>query len=477
MTDREMYEIYRKWILEQTDPAYRIEEKSEDEIDFVTDCAVGHVQFYHLEYEICALTIESEKADEPLFFLHFEIKDLDHAKELFTQMIASLKKAGEDTKVKVLLSCTSGFTTSFFAEKLNGAAQTLGLDYDFSAVPYTDLFEAAMDKDVIMLAPQIGYLLKKAQEVLKDKIIIQIPADVFATYNVTRTVDLIKEKLDEQQKAEETVEDIHDPEWDSSIAIVAIIRRSRRFEIHYRGADLEAPIERGVIVKDELDLRDLEDVLDVLFIKHPQIKGVAIVAPGVVYDGRLTLPTVRIFDVDVVGEFTKKYGRTFILCNDANASAVGYYANHRDCGNLLAYYHPLGNVVGGAGLVINGMPVFGKKDFAGECANYLKTLNFSEDRFDLSKTPEGIVELITKLVLPMICTIGPDTLAVYCDLLTDPEELKESLKKYIPERHLPEIVKMDSRFWELFYGAGVLLYNVLHGTSKYREDLEEYRNS
>ena len=196
MTDREMYEIYRKWILEQTDSAYRIEEKSEDEIDFVTDCAVGHVQFYHLEYEICALTIESEKADEPLFFLHFEIKDLDHAKELFTQMIASLKKAGEDTGVKVLLSCTSGFTTSFFAEKLNGAAQTLGLDYDFSAVPYTDLFEAAMDKDVIMLAPQIGYLLKKAQEVLKDKIIIQIPADVFATYNVTRTVDLIKEADD-----------------------------------------------------------------------------------------------------------------------------------------------------------------------------------------------------------------------------------------------------------------------------------------
>ncbi len=476
MTDREMYEIYRKWILEQTDPAYRIEEKSEDEIDFATDCAVGHVQFYHLEYEICALTIESEKADEPLFFLHFEIKDLEHAKELFTQMIASLKKAGEDTKVKVLLSCTSGFTTSFFAEKLNGAVQTLGLDYDFSAVPYTNLFEAAMDKDVIMLAPQIGYLLKKAQEVLKDKIIIQIPADVFATYNVTRTVDLIKEELDRKEKTEEVIEDIHDPEWDSSIAIVAIIRRNRKFEIHYRGADLEAPIERGVVVKDELDLRDLEDVLDVLFIKHPQIKGVAIVAPGVVFDGRLTLPTVRIFDVDVVGEFTKKYGRTFVLCNDANASAVGYYANHRDCGNLLAYYHPLGNVVGGAGLVINGMPVFGKKDFAGECANYLKTLNFSEDRYDLSRTPEGIVELITKLVLPMICTIGPDTLAVYCDLLTDPEELKESLKKYIPERHLPEIVKMDSRFWELFYGAGVLLYNVLHGTSKYREDLNEYRN-
>lgn len=475
MTDREMYEIYREWILEQTDPAYTINEKSEDEIDFVMDNAVGHVQFYHLEYEICALTIETEKADEPVFFLHFEIKDLDHAKDLFTQMAASLKKAGTDTKIKVLLSCTSGFTTSFFAEKLNSTAETLGLDYDFSAVPYTNLFEEAQDKDVILLAPQIGYLLKKAQEVLKDRIIIQIPANVFATYNASQTFDLIKKELDKKEQAEEFVEDIHDPEWDTAIAIVAIIRRNRKFEIHWRGADKEAPMERGVTIKDELELRDLEDVLDVLFIRHPEIKGVAIVSPGVVYDGRLTLPTVKIFDVDVVGEFTKKYGRTFILCNDANASAVGYYANNRDCGNLLAYYHPLGNVVGGAGLVINGNPVFGRKDFAGECANYLKTLNFSEDRYDLSRTPEGIVELITKLVLPMICTIGPDTLAVYCDLLTDTEELKESLKKYIPERHLPDIVRMENSYL-LFYGAGVLLYNVLHGNSEYREDLKEYRN-
>ena len=28
MTDKEMYEMYRNWILEQTDPAYEINEKS-----------------------------------------------------------------------------------------------------------------------------------------------------------------------------------------------------------------------------------------------------------------------------------------------------------------------------------------------------------------------------------------------------------------------------------------------------------------
>ena len=475
MNGNEMYEQFKSWILDQKDPAYRIDVINDDAVDYVTADAAAHVQFYHLEYEIVSFTIDSPKAEEPLFFLHFELQDMDHAKELFEQMIQALKKAGEDVKVRILLSCTSGFTTSFFADRLNTAAETLSLDYSFSAVSYTDLFEAAQDKDVILLAPQIGYMLKKAREILKDKIVLQIPADVFATYNVTRTFDLIREQLAERDRKEEPVEDIHDPEWDSSILIVAVIRRARKYEIHYRGAVEEKPLERGVVIKETFDISDLDDVINVTLIRHPEIKGVAIVAPGVVTDGRLTLTPAKILDVDLVGEFTKKYQRTFVLINDANAAALGYYANHRDCGNLLPYYHPVGNFVGGAGVVIDGNLVIGKKDIAGECANYLKLLNFSEDRFDLARTPEGITELVAKIVLPMICTLGPDTLALYCDLLTDPDELKQYLMKYLDEKYIPDIQELKSNFWEVFYGAGVMLYNVMHGSVEYRKDLAEDR--
>jgi hypothetical protein len=155
--------------------------------------------------------------------------------------------------------------------------------------------------------------------------------------------------------------------------------------------------------------------------------------------------------------------------------AVGYYANHRDCGSLLVYYQPLGNVVGGAGLVINGQLQISKRDIAGEVANYLRFLSFSEDRFDLARTPEGIVEYITKVTMPMICTVGPDTLAVFCHLLTDTEELKNSFMKYLAEEYIPEIHKIDRSLYELFYGAGVLLYNLMHGNIEYRNDLKEYR--
>ncbi len=475
MTDHEMYEAFLKWILEQKDSDYRIEQISDDQVDFVTESATAHVQFYHLEYEIVSFTIDSPKSEEPLFFLHFELKDLEHAEQLFREMIQSLQKAGSEVRTKVLLSCTSGFTTSFFADKLNDAARTLGLDYDFSAVPYVELFEAAQDQDVVLLAPQIGYLMKKAKEVLKDKVLLQIPTDVFATYNVNRMIDMVKEALAEHEKTVEVHEDVHDPEWDSCIAIIAVMRRSGRYEIHYRGADQEAPLERGVVIKENLDIRDIEDVLDVLFIRYPQIRGVAIVAPGVVHNGRLTLPVAKINDLDIIGEFTRKYQRAFILCNDANAAAVGYYANHRDCGNLIAYYHPLGTTVGGAGIVLNGHLIIGRRDIAGECSNYRKILNFSEDRFDLARTPEGIAELIAKITLPMICTVGPDTLAVYCDLLTDTNELRDYLLRYIDERYMPEITKLKGNLWEVFYGAGVMIYNLMHGNIEYREELKEFR--
>ena len=475
MDDKEMVLQFSEWIRKQTDPAYEIRIISDDKTDYVTETAAAHVEFFHLEYEIVSFTIDSPKSEEPLFFLHFELKDMDHARQLFNEMIQSLKQAHEKVTTKILLSCSSGFTTSFFADKLQTAAETVGLDYSFSAVSYTDLFEAAQDQDAVLLAPQIGYLLKKVQEIYPDKLVFQIPTNVFATYNASRMLDILKEELAKQEKDAEVIEDIHDPEWDSCIAILALLKRSGKYVIDYRCADQETALDRGSVVKETIDIHDFEDALDVLFAKYPQIKGAAIVTPGTVTEGRLTLPQAKIYDYDIVGEFTKKYHRTFILCNDANAAAVGYYANHRECGNLLAYYHPAGNAAGGAGVVLNGNLHIGKNDIAGEVVNYMKLLNFSEDRFDLARTPEGIIELVTKVVMPLICAIGPDTLAVYNDFITDTDELKQSIMKYLPERHIPEIRKMRSDLWELYYGAGVLIYNLLHGAIRYREDLKEYR--
>ena len=466
---------YREWILKQKKDFYTIEAADPDHIVYAGEHASAEVIFYHLDYEIVQFTITSPEEEDPLFFLHFELKDLEHARQLFNEMIEALEKAQQKRGVKVLLCCTSGLTTSFFAEKLNAAAELLGNDYSFSAVAYSGLFDEAADKDVILLAPQIGFQLKKTAEVLSDKIVLALPAVVFARYDANAVFELIREKLEEQKPKEETIEeDIIDPEWDSVIAVVAMLKIAGKYEIHYRIADHEEPVERGRVVKEEFTVQDIEDVLDVMFAKHPEVRGVSIVTPGTVSGGRLTFPQVKLFDFDIVGEMTKRYGRRFVLCNDANATAQGYYANHRDCGDLITYYQQPRAVVGGAGIILNGKLQIGKHDVAGECANYLRLLNFSEDRYDLARTPEGCIELVTKILLPMVCTVGPDTVAVYCDLITDVNELREEMKKYLREEYLPQFSRIQSNLWEMYYGAGVIIYNVLHDNMEYRPELKEY---
>ena len=94
---------------------------------------------------------------ENKFYLHFELKDLDYAQELFSQMVETLTDLKNQQSVKILLSCTGGMTTSFFAQKLNDAVKLLSLDYEFAAVPFHRLYNVGFDYSAILLAPQIAY--------------------------------------------------------------------------------------------------------------------------------------------------------------------------------------------------------------------------------------------------------------------------------------------------------------------------------
>ena len=48
-----------------------------------------------------------------------------------------------------------------FASNLNSVVEMLGEDYHFEAVAYTNIYEEVENYDVILIAPQIGYLLKR----------------------------------------------------------------------------------------------------------------------------------------------------------------------------------------------------------------------------------------------------------------------------------------------------------------------------
>ena len=48
------------------------------------------------------------------------------------------------------------------------------------------------------------------------------------------------------------------------------------------------------------------------------------------------------------------------------------------------------------------------------------------------------MELVTKSLLPAICTVGPDAVAICSPMTNDMEEVKKKLLSFIPEEYLPD---------------------------------------
>ena len=76
-----------------------------------TEKATASVNFYELDPgapEIVELNIiPADDPDNPTFFLHFEMDDLDHAKQLFDELTETLSQLTVQRTTRILLSCTS----------------------------------------------------------------------------------------------------------------------------------------------------------------------------------------------------------------------------------------------------------------------------------------------------------------------------------------------------------------------------------
>jgi hypothetical protein len=136
-----------------------VESLDDEHVRIATEKATANVNFYELDpgaTEIVELNIvPADDPDNPTFFLHFEMDDLDHAKQLFDELTETLSQLTVQRTTRILLSCTSGLTTSFFAQKLAEIAATLSLDYEFEAKPIVQALEVAGEYEAVMLAPQV----------------------------------------------------------------------------------------------------------------------------------------------------------------------------------------------------------------------------------------------------------------------------------------------------------------------------------
>lgn len=453
---------FRDWILKQVNSEYRIIKENDDVICLETDYGIARIVFTKInDGEIVEFTITSNKDQSVKFYLHFELNDEDHARGLYQELVDSLIALKDNNTLSVLLSCSSGLTTSMFAEQLNSTADLLGLDYHFEAVAYSNIYDNVEDYDMVLIAPQIGYLLKRLKDSLNDHIVEQIPTSAFASYDSMSVIRFIQELL-EQEKEIEDHSTCCCHENKKRILAISIVNSKKQTTIDYRLYYKGSVIDSNKIIKCKMDINDIYDIVDTILLKHEYLDMIGIASPGIVKDeGVLVNLTKENEEYEIKKYFEEKYNIDVCIINSANAAAMGFSLENSEYKQVVFLSQPFGFAVGGVGIVVDGKIVNGKNGIAGEVRYFIRRMQLSDDPHKLVRSEQGALEIISKELLPVLVTIGPDVVAISSSMVPNMEELAQKLSSFIPEEFLPKFVYIKNSSSYMLDGITQLCLNKL----------------
>ena len=92
--------------------------------------------------------------------------------------------------MRILVSCSSGFTSSYFAHSIEDASKEAGIEVTVHGASYTEIDKIQELYDYILTAPQIVYKLQEYREKYGDKM-IAVDSRTFATYDANRILNQI----------------------------------------------------------------------------------------------------------------------------------------------------------------------------------------------------------------------------------------------------------------------------------------------
>lgn len=453
---------FKDYIQRSSQMAYSVETDAKGNLILLTDYAEGQVIFH--EQDIVELIIQNKRTGDNEFYLHFRLEDKEHADSLFKEMRQTLINLRVKKKIRILLSCTSGMTTSYFASELTKAAETLRIDYEFSAVSFSRIYEKGFDFDVILLAPQIHFEFERVDQIFRDAIVMKIPTAVFAQYNTGELIKLVQKAVEENEVVEEAEKRI-DPrkpfENPYRILTIGVINHVDRIRIGYRIYDHGKRTLDNEVLKQTFSLQDIEDLLTYIFARHRNIDAVGLAIPGVTYRGRLFHTEYGIWNQSVGPELMKKFKLPIILVNDVNAMALGYFALNENSDDIVFFFQPDGMTYPGAGIIIDGRLRPGKMHAAGEIGRLITRM--VPNAHAKSHSPDGVMEIVTAGILAFIETVAPEKVVIYSKLTPDTTEIRNRLKSEIAEDYLPEIIHTPGTKRYILPGAMVHCLEVMEG--------------
>ena len=440
----DLLEEYRQYILSEELPEGKIE-PSEGDIKLSGPYAQGEIRFHLLASVIVEMSVTSRARGESIFYLHFELKDMAHAKELWAEMREVFAGARDKGRRRILLCCTGGLTTGYFAQQLQEAAELLSLDYEFSAVPWAKLGTAGLEAEAVLLAPQIAYQYEAACTLLPEKLVLKIPAKIFARYDVAALLDFIWDGMDKWRQTSEdraiakALGEIKSRERILALVLMPFAGRTR---IAYRLYEQGTPLKAETVIKGRLDVRkDIEDILDTAACRFGPYDIVGIATPGSVWQGHLDLDSTMIDpELDLAGYLEERYVVPAVITNNVNAAALGFYAQQDKYRNIVFLSLPRGYSICGMGLVLDGRLHQGSHNIAGEIKYLLYSLLPREEWYQHHLTDrKKSLETIEVSLRAALAMIDPELVCVRSELVTDMEALRQKLAAYIPEKYLPDL--------------------------------------
>lgn len=442
----ELVNAYRTWILSQELDGCQLSEDAKGNITIESELVKGWASFYDIDsMEIAELRLERVLDGEAAFFLHFELEDLDRAKELFNEMAEALYEMTHREVRHILLSCTVGMTTTFFSMKLNELAKNLDVDYDFTAQPIEEAKHNGTEYAAVLLAPQVGHRRDEVAELLPDVPVIEIPGKIFGAYDANALLRLVIDTLSGSREAEDNqfLKVARDFDKTKRILALSYIYREDEPTLSYRVLDKGTIAASGMLVRRTFDVRTLDDLAATLRIqgwKTDEFDAIGVAVPGVVDDGIFIQERdgeeVR---YDLAGKLKKLWGTEVFVDYNATAAAVGCYASQDEFESIAFHAQAIGVPSGEEGYVVDGKPLVGRHGRSGHLGPLGPVFTLDMGLEHAAWRVGGMGQLVGRYLASLACTIAPEAIYVWCDLLPDMEELHDELAQILPEGAIPKL--------------------------------------
>ncbi len=192
MSKELMTSLFYKWIGYMDNADCCDEEKC---IYFSSKKYHAQAQFYE-ELNSVELSINDKITGDNLFYLHFEMIDMKITKENILTFFRFLKDKDitqeevEDIHIvpmKILLSCSTGMTSTYFANKMQEVFHQNHQNVIVDAVSVFEIEKVQNYYDLILIAPQVSYTYLKLKEKFGHKV-MKIDTMDYASCNIKNVI-------------------------------------------------------------------------------------------------------------------------------------------------------------------------------------------------------------------------------------------------------------------------------------------------